>query len=389
MADLSKYKGLRVLIIDGGSRQCLPNIKAFHQHGCIVTAFCTSKMDVGYFYKYTDRKVLYHIEHDNEDQTWEAIRKEVSSGQYDLVIPMIDFYATILSMHKDELSKYAKIYVNDWSVYSKAIDKLQTMTLCMENDIPCPRTAIVKSAEEIKEEDWTYPLVIKPRTGMGAKGFNVANNREELLEHFKLTEKKFGPSLIQEYIPQTGEQYQVELLIDEHGECKMFILMDKVRWYPLIGGSSTMNVTLHDEAIKEACLKLMKAVEWRGYASLDLIRDPRTGVAKIMEINPRMNGTAKICYHCGIDLAEIIMQDAYDDEVTDMQEYKDGMGLRYFHMDVLWFLKSKDRFKCKPSWFSMKNTVDEIFSWEDLRPGIIFGFLAIGKLFTDEKKRGI
>lgn len=389
MANLSKYKGLRVLIIDGGSRQCLPNIKAFHKNGFVVTAFCTSKMDVGYVYKYTDRKVLYHIEHDNEEQTWEAIRKEVSSGQYDLVIPMIDFYATILSKHKEELSKYAKIYVNDWSVYSKAIDKLQTMTLCMENDIPCPRTAIVKAAEEIKEEEWTYPLVIKPRTGMGAKGFNVAQNREELIEHFKLTEKKFGPSLIQEYIPQTGEQYQVELLIDEHGECKMFILMDKVRWYPLIGGSSTMNVTLHDDAIKEACLKLMKAVGWRGYASLDLIRDPRTGVAKIMEINPRMNGTAKICYHCGIDLSEIILQDAYDDEVTDMQEYPDGMGLRYFHMDVLWFLKSKERFSCKPSWFSMKNTVDEIFSWEDLRPGIIFGFLAIGKLFTDGKKRGI
>lgn len=383
------HKRRRVLILDGGSRQCLPNIKAFHKKGCIVTAFCESKMDVGYVYKYTDRKVLHHIEHSNEAQAWEEVRKEISTGLYDLVIPMQDFYATILSKHKEELSKYANIYVNDWAVYRKAIDKLDTMMVCMDNNIPCPRTAVVKSASEIDDSQWQYPLVIKPRTGFGAKGFNVAQNREELIEHFALTEQKFGPSLIQEYIPQTGAQYQVELLIDKHGDCKAFVLMDKVRWYPIVGGSSTMNVTLHDDAIKENCLRLMKAIGWRGYASLDVIRDPRTGEAKIMEINPRMNGTAKICYFCGVDLAEIILQDAYDQKVTDMQEYPDGMGLRYFHMDLLWFLKSKNRFSCKPSWFSMKNTVDEIFAWEDLRPGIVFAISAVGKLINDKKNRGI
>ena len=332
---------------------------------------------------------MHHIEHSNEAQAWEEVRKEISTGLYDLVIPMQDFYATILSKHKEELSKYANIYVNDWAVYRKAIDKLDTMMLCMDNNIPCPRTAVVKSASEIDDSQWQYPLVIKPRTGFGAKGFNVAQNREELIEHFALTEQKFGPSLIQEYIPQTGAQYQVELLIDKHGDCKAFVLMDKVRWYPIVGGSSTMNVTLHDDAIKENCLRLMKAIGWRGYASLDVIRDPRTGEAKIMEINPRMNGTAKICYFCGVDLAEIILQDAYDQKVTDMQEYPDGMGLRYFHMDLLWFLKSKNRFSCKPSWFSMKNTVDEIFAWEDLRPGIVFAISAVGKLINDKKNRGI
>ena len=102
-----------------------------------------------------------------------------------------------------------------------------------------------------------------------------------------------------------------------------------------------------------------------------------------------MNGTAKICFECGVDLAEIILQDAFDDDVTDMQYYKDGIGLRYFHMDVLWFLKSKERFRCKPSWFSMKNTTDEIFEWRDLRPGIVFTLTSVKRLLSDGKKRKI
>ena len=380
---------MRILIIDGGARQCLPIIKEFHKKGCEVSVLCGSKMDVGYRYKYTDIRILVEFNFHNEEISYKPILKEVSTGRYDIVIPMVDFFATILSKHKEELSQYAIIYVNDWNIYSKAIDKLQTMTICMENGVPCPKTALVTSVNDFDDTGWKYPLVIKPRTSFGAKGFNVAYSREELVEHFILTEAKFGLSLIQEYIPQDDKQYQVEMLMDDKGECKAFVLMDKVRWYPLTGGSSTLNITLHDENICKSCIKLLKCIGWKGYASLDIIRDPRDGVAKILEINPRMNGTAKICFAAGVDLCKLILQDAFKEEVEDQTEYKDDVRLRYFHMDLLWFLKSKDRFKTKPSWFSNKNTVDEIFEWSDLRPAIFYTFTSFSKLLHDKDARSI
>ena len=343
---------LKVLIIDGGSRQCLPLIKHFHMVGCEVTALCGSKMDLGYHYRFTDKKVLVNLDFQDEDATYKPILQEISTGKYDLVLPMIDFFATILSKHKEELSQYATIDVNDWLIYSKAIDKLQTMTICMENNIPCPKTALVTSVDDFDDAGWDYPIVIKPRTSCGAKGFNVANNRKELIEHFKLTETKFGPSLIQEYVPQDDKQYQVELVMDDKGECKAFVLMDKVRWYPITGG-------------------------------------PRDGVAKIMEINPRMNGTAKICFAAGVDLCKLILQDAFGKEVEEQTFYKDDVRLRYFHMDMLWFLKSKERFKTKPSWFSNKNTVDEIFEWSDLRPAFFYTLTSFSKLLHDNEARNI
>lgn len=380
---------IKVLLIDGGARQCLPLIKNFHKKGLEVTILCGSKMDVGYHYKYTDRKVLAKLDFQNEEASYKSILKEVSTGRYDLVIPMVDFFATILSKNKEELSQFATIYVNEWDTYSKAIDKLQTMAICMKNGIPCPKTALVNTVDDFNDTDWEYPIVIKPRTSFGAKGFNVAKCHEELVEHFRLTEAKFGPSLIQEYIPQNDKQYQVELVMDNKGECKAFVLMDKVRWYPLTGGSSTLNITLHDSAIRNSCVNLMKQIGWKGYASLDVIRDPRDGIAKIMEINPRMNGTAKICFAAGVDLCKLILQDAFSRDIDDQNSYRDGVRLRYFHMDLLWFLKSKDRFKSKPSWFSNKDTVDEIFEWCDLRPALYYSLTAISKLLHDKDTRSI
>ena len=379
----------RILLIDGGSRQCLPLIKNFHNKGCEVTILCASKMDVGYYYRYTDRKILTTLDYDDEETTYKAIFDEVATGRYDIVIPMVDFFATMLSKHKNELSQYATIYVNNWEIYQKAIDKLQTMKVCMENDIPCPKTALIDRAENFDDNGWEYPNVIKPRTSYGAKGFNGVNNRKELLEHFKLTEAKFGPSLIQEYIPQNDKQYQVEMLMDDNGDCKAFIVMDKVRWYPVTGGSSTLNITLHDDTIRNNCVKLLKTIGWKGYASLDIIRDPRDGMPKIMEINPRMNGTAKICFAAGVDLCKLIIQDALGKEVDDQIAYKDDVRLRYFHMDLLWFIKSKERFKTKPSWFSNKNTVDEIFEWCDLRPAFFYTLTSFSKLIHDKDARSI
>ena len=85
----------------------------------------------------------------------------------------------------------------------------------------------------------------------------------------------------------------------------------------------------------------------------------------------------------------MILQDAFDDEMTNYMQYEDDLRLRYFHMDLLWFIKSPLRFKANPSWFINKRTVDEIFEWKDLKPAIVYSITAVKKLIGDKKKRGI
>ncbi len=384
-----RFSKKKVLLIDGGSRQVLPMIKGFSLQGCEVSVYCSSKLDIGYVCKYTDKKVMGIFDHHDADGTYKGIKTAIEKGNYDLVVPMNDFAANILANHRDELSSFSYIAVNSIEIFDLAADKLKTMQICMENEIPCPKTALFSSISEFNDDGWSYPLVIKPRSGYGANGFSKVESREELDRLFYLTEEKFGVSLVQEYIPQSSSQYQVEMVMGRDGECKSFILMDKLRWYPIEGGSSTINLTVKDDKIREDCIALLKKLNWVGYASIDLIRDPRDGVAKILEINPRINGTAKICFKCGIDLALQLLEEADGGDITSFNDYLEGVYLRYIHMDVLWFIKSKERFSAKPSFFSFKNTVDEIFSWEDLLPFFVYSITAVKKLFGDKKKRSV
>ncbi len=390
MKKSAKYNNIRVLLVEGRARQIMPLMESFHRLGCHVTTFNTSKLDMGYASRYPNKKILSKCDINNPDLFWESLSQELKTKDYDIVIPMFDYSAEILSKHKEEVKEYVTLAVNDWNIFQLARDKFLTMDICMKNGIPCPKTYIYDgNIEKIDVDSFDFPVCVKPRIGSSAIGFRVIEKKEELLDILKATIEKYGPSLLQEYIPQTDLQYKAELFIDRNGEIKSACVFAKLRWYPIDGGSSTLNVTVDRPDIVETCTRLLKIIKWKGYADVDLIQDPRDGKAKVMEINPRITGSVKICYAAGINFSQQIIEDYLCKEVTPQFNYKIGQYLRYLHTDILWFLKSKDRWKCKPSWFNFRHSVDQIWSAKDPLPWFAYTWSSLFKISKDKKKRKI
>lgn len=380
---------IKVLLIEGRARQVLPLAKSMKKLGAEVTTYNGSKLDPGYASKYPHRKILAFFDAKKPEESFDALKSELEKYHYDMVLPLNDDIAIQLSKHKKDLLKYTTPIVEDWERFQFACDKLKTMRVCMENDIPCPKT--FKSLDDflVNESNVSYPLVVKPRTGQAAVGFHTLNTKVDVDNYYKLAEQKYGPMLIQEYIPQTDLQYKCEMYVDREGMLKAACVFAKNRWYPVDGGSSTLNTTVDRPDIVSTCKSLLEKIGWRGYADIDLIQDPRDGIAKVMEINPRITGSVKICYASGVNFSKLILQDFKGEDVDEAFNMNFGVQLRYMHTDVLWFLKSKDRFRCKPSWFNFKNCVHQIFSWEDLWPVVTYTIQGFEKYFKDKKKRTV
>lgn len=385
MDDLS---GIRVLLLEGFARQVMPLMKALHDLNCYVTTYNKSKLDMGYTSRYPDKKILGYWDRKSPEKSLDALQKLLKNGQYDIVIPMTDFSAILLSQNKDELSQYASIAVNNWDIFQSASDKQRTMMACEANGIPHPKTLInVETVEDILQSDLKYPFVIKPRTGYGSIGFHCIENEEHLRQVFEKAVNSHGKMLAQEYIPQTDIQYKAELFINSNGEVTSACVFDKTRWYPIDGGSTCCSASVDRPDIVECSARLLKAIGWRGYGDVDLIQDPRDGVAKVMEINPRITASVKICFAAGIDFARQIVEYETGREVTAYTDYKIDSRLRYMHTDILWFLKSPNRLKCKPSWFDFKNTTDQIFSMKDPWPFFTYSIQGLVKYKNELKNR--
>lgn len=366
----------------------MPIMEALYKLGCHITTYNNSKLDLGYLSRYPEKKILAFWDRKSEEKTLEALLEVLRKDKYDVVIPMTDFSATLLSKNKKKLEEYAHMAVNEWEIFKNASDKENTMRICMENNIPCPYTLEnINCIEDILKSDIKYPFIIKPHVGYGSIGFHCIYNENELKKVFNKTKESCGDMLVQEYIPQTDIQYKCEVFIDQEGKVKSAVVFDKTRWYPIDGGSTCCSATVNRPDIVESSVKLLQAMGWRGYGDVDLIQDPRDKVAKVMEVNPRITASVKVCFAAGVDFARQIIELETGRKVTEYETYKIDKRLRYMHTDILWFIESKDRFKTTPSWFSFKNTTDQIFSLKDPLPWFGYTIEGIMKFKKEKNKR--
>ncbi len=384
----SDLRGVRVLLVEGFARQTMAMMPALKALGCHLTTYNASRLDVGYASRYPDVKLLKFWDREDADASFSALMEVLRADRYDVVIPMTDFSATLLSEHIEEVRPLAWPAVNEPEVFRRAIDKQETMRACEEAGVPCPRTLYdMTSADDILSAGMVFPFVIKPRVSYGAIGFHVIRDEEQLRRVFDGAVRRFGPMVVQDYVPQTAIQYQCEVFLDGEGRAKSACVFDKARWYPVNGGSNCCATSVHRPDIAENCVRLLQHMGWRGYGDVDLIEDPRDGVCRVLEVNPRITAGVKICLAAGVDFARQIVELGTGRPVTEYSDYRAGVRLRYMHTDLLWFLQSPNRFKTKPSWFDFRHTTDQVFNPRDPWPWVTYTIQGLRKRKAEMEKR--
>ena len=381
-------KKTKVLVLDGGSRQILPILKGLHELGCIITTLNSSKLDNGYTSRYANKKII--VSRDEYYEVYNVVLREVKNQHYDIVIPVTDNSMNIMTLHKEEIEKYAILPIPNRKVFISAYNKQLTMETCMDIGVPCPITKREAESVESFIKKVGFPIVAKPRMACGSMGLKIVKNKEQLDSLIKEKEIVIDEYVLQEFIPQTGKQYNIHLFRDKNDELSVSVVTEKTRWYPVDGGASCLCRTINDSFIKEQCEKLLKQIHWRSYCEIEMIVDPRDKIAKVMEINGRASASIKIMDLAGVNVAKMMLDLAYCKNIEKITNIKQDVRLRRISTDFLWFVQSRDRFTRKPSWFSMKRTHEAVFSLSDPMPFFATGFkllISVNQYRKEMKKR--
>ncbi len=372
-----QYRNLNILLLDQG-RQSLPFLKSFSKNGHRTTVVCNTRFNESYFSRYPSKRLLWPSYVKDRQAFEKELLNYLKNNNVDLTISVGDISSDILSKNKDEILKYTKITLPDYSTFIKAADKLNLMQYCMANDLPCPRTYALNE-DTIKRvcDILKFPVMVKPIRGLGAIGVHRFDNYHELQKEYVSLRDRHGQLIIQEYIPQLGGmQYQAEAFLDENSKMKVCLVILKPRFFPVNGGTSTANVTISHPEIRETTKSLLEGLKWKGAADVDYILDPRDNVVKILEINPRVTAGIKIGFVAGIDYADLHLKLAFGQEIPEIEDYKLGVYCRNFFLELLWFLFSDSSMKktTRPPFFKLfgKNTIDQVFSFDDPFTGLGF-----------------
>lgn len=368
-------KGKHVLVLEGYCKQTLPFLRGFKELGCEVSVLCGSKWDCGYASRLPDHKILGICDLHKPEESEKYIVDLIKNGNYDLVFPPFEFSARILAHNKEELSKYAIICVNDKEIFDRANDKNEVMRVCMENNLPCPKTLFdVDTPEAVIKGGLDYPIIIKPRSMYGARGFHVFNNENELASYVEEHGINLAEYVVQECIPLDSEVIAGNVYVDRNGEVKSSFIYDSIHLYPEGGGTSTMNVLIDRRDIHDTCAALVKKMNLRGVIGIDLMLDKRDNVAKVIEINPRASHAITIGFLSGFNLCQQIIEDAFGLPVTLYDKSDTSLCLRIGQTDALWWLKSPNRFKKSPRRMGYNKVHEQMFYWDDPMPWFAFLF---------------
>jgi predicted ATP-grasp superfamily ATP-dependent carboligase len=334
---------MRILILDGGLQglSCGESLHKNHQVSLVASDMLSTKSC--FFEKvYTDI-------HPNDETLCQLLDRE----RYDVLIPVSDMTVPFISKNKEQIeSKYGvKCAVPDYEQVYQVEDKSRFMSFCESNGVPHPKTK--RLTDDMLEETAAYvgfPALIKPDFSVGARGITRVNSLDELKERYPQIYTQYGECTLQELIENEEYYYNVMLYRDKDGSYPAYAISKIVRMYPVHAGSSSCLITVENDELLHICKDCLDKLKWVGMADFDVLQRLDNGEYKIIEINPRVPASLRAAAISGVNFPEVIACDALG-ETVQRQDYTPGKTLRYMGIDLMWFMKSPQRFKANPGWF--------------------------------------
>lgn len=342
----------KVTILDGQTIQTLPVAKSLKKQGFYVVLLCDCKNSYGFRTKYADERIFVPSIKVSPEKFHAFFIPYLKDNEIDIVIPMNDYSAHFLSRNKNEVIEYCGLVIPDYDIFMSGYDKNRLMKVCSDNNFPHPKTSDLSAMHVEDAVKYVgFPALIKPNKTTGTRGFAFVRRTQDIYDRLPAIQKVYGNCHLQEFIPAGGKQYKVELFVYENNLINATVI-HKIRFYPENGGSSCFGQTIEKSDVVQLCSEVLKTIGWVGFADFDLIEDPRDRIVKIMEINPRLPACIKAAFNSGVDFVQNIAQCSLGLQPAKY-DYKPGIYFRYLALDLLWFLKSKKRFKVQPSWFKV------------------------------------
>ncbi len=371
----------RVLVLDAQMRNSLAVIRALGKSGLTVDAGEETNFATGFFSKYCENKYIYPSPSKNTEDFINYLLDLVKKNNYEMIFPITDYTVLPIVLNKEEFSEYTIVPFPDYATLIKAMNKENTVKIALRNKIPLPRTYSIKDVGDSKLDELEYPIILKPLRSSGSRGVALCNDRTEMINKYKYIFQKYGPLLIQEYIPNGGE-LGVYTLFNAESKPIALSVQKRIRSYPVSGGPSTLRETVRDDELVSLSFRLLKAMSWYGLAMVEFRIDPRDNKPKLMEINPRFWGSLQLSILAGSNFPYLLYKMAKGDHVDAALNYKIGVKCRWvLPGDILWFLSAPNKIKNINKFFRF-DISDDIISLED--PGPTAGFmLAVARYLFD------
>jgi glutathione synthase/RimK-type ligase-like ATP-grasp enzyme len=225
----------------------------------------------------------------NEQAFVDAVAHMCERERIDVIYPTWDPHVYVLAKNLERFARMGVVIpVPEFETVLTALDKFRTIEAARAIGFPHPRTYLHGAESDVRAiaDELGFPLVLKPRFTSGGKGMAIVKNPDELAEHLPRVVANHGNPLIQEYVPG-GQRGSVQFVLDRDGSIAFVFRKTRRRKLRVTARYGTVSESALPGPHVDDMARLIARVGWWGALGIETIVDPRDGVHKLMEINPR------------------------------------------------------------------------------------------------------
>lgn len=291
-----------VIVLSAGPNG-LGVIRSLHKEGIRTISVTRSSTDVSNFSRIP--KMKYILKETSGDQQFEELKNILlccPAGS--IVLPTSDWFVSFLNNYVKELSDHLRFLLPKEDIVELLIDKaLETRTV--GEILPIPLTEQRLTTSESLKNKLGLPIIIKPRSHkhmvLGKKNI-IINSEEQLNMFFEQFSTVLGHLIAQQIIPgPDSEQWVCNCVFDRNSELVQAFTFNRLSLSPSHYGVTSYARSEYNADVIAYTERLGKHLKYIGPAMVEFKRDPRDGVYKYIELNPRLGICNFFDTSCGIN----------------------------------------------------------------------------------------
>lgn len=331
---------MNILLTSVGRRSYLVEYfkKALNGNGLVIGANSdieTSAMQV------VDK--AFKVPNVNSDNYIPTILDICKSENISLVVSLFDIDLPYLAKNKDKFDELGVcLVVSEKEVIDIANDKWSTYNFLINNDLPTPKTykSLLSFKDAVSKKEISFPVIIKPRWGMGSLSVYKAENMEDVTFFISYCQRAIQSSylnilstqldesvLIQEYI--TGKEFGVDVFNDLNANRLVTVAKEKVA---MRSGETDAATVVNNPLIQNLANSLGNRLGHVGNLDIDIFLDS-LGNPYVLEFNARFGGGYPFSHLAGVNFPALLIQMANGDKLDSKYlEYEVGTrGMKFIN----------------------------------------------------------
>lgn len=255
-----------------------------------------------------------------------------------VLIPTGDIETLVTLKHRKSLEKYYKFISAELDVAEKLLDKRIFYETLKSLEIPHAKTYFPKDISTVQNisERITYPCIVKPSFSahftydFHTKLF-LAKSKDELIMAYNRAIKENHDVIIQEIIPgEESYKYGFNAYYTHNFDPIGSFAYRRIRGRPHMFGVNCAIQNVRQPELEDIITPLIKNIKYYGIVDAEFKKDPRDGLFKLIEINPRAWMQISLPTRCGINIAYIAYMNAINENIDKVTQTKEGV--KWFNM---------------------------------------------------------